>query len=315
MFRLLKRQVANHALVAICTSSAGLALARIRREPGLPPVLDLGEFHATPAGEQQALLSKLSRQHHLDSFVCHSVMGLGQYNLLLVEAPDVQPAELRAAIRWRIKDLIDFHVDDAVIDVFEVPNQKTAGRNSMMYAVVARADIVRQRIERMTDANINLVVVDIPELALRNLAALLPEDVGGVATLYLEAHSGLITITRQGVLYLSRQIDLGYLDVFSNPDSGELSHDQIDRIVVEIQRSLDYYESHFSQPAVSSVVVMPAIKPVNGMADYLNSQLDLKVRDLDLNQLVDAPVALDPATQGGCLLAIGAALREEGKAL
>lgn len=295
--------------------SKGISIARVRREVDLPPVLEICQFLAGPPKEQENNLVRLRKDFDLDDYPCISVMELGSYNLLLVEAPDVQPAELRAAIRWRIKDLIDFHVDDAVIDVFEVPNQKTAGRNSMMYAVVARANVVKQRIDKLTDAGVNLTVVDIPELALRNIAALLPEDVGGVALLYLEAGTGLITITRQGVLYLSRQIDLGYDNLFASPDDETLGDDQADHIVIEIQRSLDYYESHFSQPAVSSVVVLPSPRSGGVLADYLDNQLDLQVRELDLNQLIDMAEPLNSIDQSACLLAIGAALREEGKAL
>ena len=57
-----------------------------------------------------------------------SVLDPDSYRLLLVEAPDVPADELRAAVRWRVKDLIDFHVDDAVIDVFEMPQHARGGR-------------------------------------------------------------------------------------------------------------------------------------------------------------------------------------------
>jgi MSHA biogenesis protein MshI len=317
LFGLLKKKVSSNALAAVCPSTSGISLARVRREPDLPPVLEACEYLAASGGEHAAALAKLRRQHDLDAYDCVSVAALGSYQLLLVEAPDVQPAELRAAIRWRVKDLIDFHLDDAVIDVFEVPNQKTAGRNRMMYAVVARADRVRQRIDSINQAGINLTVIDIPELALRNIAALLPEDVSGVALLYLENDAGLITITRQSTLYLSRQIDTGIGDL---PDTVDTANDdeargRLDSIVVEIQRSLDYYESHFSQPAVSGVVIAPLSRPVPAMLEYLDAQLDLSVRMLDLNQLIDMPAALDEAAQARCLLAIGAALREEARVL
>lgn len=310
MFGLLKKKIAKNLLTGIYPAAGGISIARVRREPDLPPVLEVCEFRPVSGGGQTSTLARLRKQQNLDAHECVGVASLGSYQLLLVEAPDVQPAELRAAIRWRIKDLIDFHIDDAVIDVFEVPNQKTAGRNRMMYAVVARADRVRQRVDALTEAGVNLTVIDIPELALRNIAALLPEDVSGMALLYLEEDAGLITITRQATLYLSRQIDLGVRDL--DDDTG---HGQLDRIVVEIQRSLDYYESHFSQPAVSGVVIAPLSQSVPGMADYLHAQLDLNVRILDLNKLIDMPAELDQSTQARCLLAIGAALREEGKAL
>ena len=308
MFKLLKKAIAQNITVAVCPAAAGMTLARVRREPELPPILEVCESLPSLAEDQAGFLISMRKQYDLDEYACISIMDLGSYNLLLVEAPDVQPAELRAAIRWRVKDLIDFHLDDAVIDVFEVPNQKVAGRNHLMYAVVARAAQVKKRIDQLTNAGINLTVVDIPELALRNIAALLPEDVGGVVLLYLTDDTGLITITRQGTLYLSRQIDIG---------AGELSNgpENFDKLVVELQRSLDYYESHFSQPAVSSVVITPLPQPLPGLVEYLRGQLELNVRMMDLNQLIDTQTIMDEASQAECLLAIGAALREDGKVL
>src|SRR5690606_14958471 len=144
---ILKKSIAQNITVAVCPTATGVTLAQVRREPGLPAVLEVCESHEAKKTELAGLLSQLCRQHDLDSYTCISVMDAGSYNLLLVEAPDVQPAELRAAIRWKIKDMIDFHLDDAVIDVFEVPDQKAAGRNQMMYAVVARASKVKQRID------------------------------------------------------------------------------------------------------------------------------------------------------------------------
>jgi MSHA biogenesis protein MshI len=315
----LRRTLNRNALVALCHVDGEIALARVRREKDLPPVLDLCELHPFEGeSNDSSIYGRLRKAYDLDRYPCASVMEIGTYNLLLVEAPDVQPSELRAAIRWRIKDLIDFHVDDAVVDVFEVPNQKTVGRNSLMYAVVARASWVKQRIDALTEAGVNLTVVDIPELALRNMASLLPEDVGGVVLLFLDRQSGLITVTRQSILYLSRRIDLGFE---SFPEgTGEPGTDadirrRLDRIVVELQRSLDYYESHFSQPAVSSVVIAPLPRMAQGMPEYIGQQLGLSARYMDINQLIDTAVQLDERRQSRCLLAIGAALREEGKEL
>ena len=125
MLGLLKKNNTHNGLSAICVSADGIALARVLPEPGAPPALSFCEFVPAGPGEERArMLQKLVKSHRLDRSACTSVMEMHEYNLLLVEAPDVPPAELRAAIRWRIKDLIDFHVDDAVVDVFEVPTQK-----------------------------------------------------------------------------------------------------------------------------------------------------------------------------------------------
>ncbi len=305
-------------MVAVCPSPDGISAVRVHRGTDLPPSLDLCEYKSVESlGEQDAVLKKLVMTLGLDRYQCTSLMDLGTYNLLLVEAPDVLPSELRAAIRWRIRDLIEFHFDDAVIDVFEVPEVAEerpayAGKAKMMYAVAARIALVKQRIDQLVGAGLNLNVVDIPELAMRNIAALLPEDVGGAALVYLGRESGLVTLTRQSRLYLSRRIEAGSDSVLyaSKGDALDPAVQQwLDAIVIELRRSLEYYESHFSQSPVSNVVIAPLERQISGMEDYLSEQLDVSARMLDLNALIDSPNPLSARLQFRCLLAIGAALR------
>lgn len=240
-------------------------------------------------------------------------------------------AELKAAVRWRIKDLIDFHIDDAIIDVFDIPGQQERGRPKLMYVVASRTSTVEQHIKLLEHNNLNLEVIDIPELALRNIAALLPEDKSGVATLYIGRHHGMLIMTRANTLYLSRRIELGleqlkgYLskpeqeDEFvldgEEPGMPEVLQRALDNIVLEIQRSLDYYESHFSLPPVGGLVMVPMEENIPGMMGYLGGNLGVPVRTLDLNALIECDETLTDQLQSQCLFAIGAALREEKRAL
>ena len=313
MLGLFKRKLDDTALVAVCPTEDGIPCARVRRFKDQAPVLELCKIQPLDhIGIQGAEIARLARSERLDNQACVTTLEVGNYSLLLVEAPDVPASELRAAIRWRVKDLIDFHIDDAVIDVFDVPNQRMSGGNKMMYAVVTKASIVRRQVDLLTVAGLNLEVIDIPELALRNIAALLPEDVAGVAMVYLYPRGGLITITRQTTLYLSRRIDTGYEVLGGDLDSAT---PRLDRIVVEIQRSLDYYDSHFSQPPVTNIAIAPIPERIAGMDVYLSRQLGITVRMLDLNALIDAETPMQPEVQSRCLLAIGAALRVESKEL
>jgi MSHA biogenesis protein MshI len=306
---LLKRKIDRQALLAVCPMNDAVAIARVRRARDLPPVLEFCRAYPTASlSVQAAEISQLSRTLGLERNLCVTTLALGSYSLLFVEAPDVPPSELRAAMRWRVKDLIDFHIDDAVIDVFEVPDQKVTGKSAMMYAVVARSSVIRQQIDLLAGAGLNLEVIDIPELALRNIAAMLPEDVAGVALLYLSSRSGLITLTRQGTLYLSRRIETGWEALSGNQDEMET---RLDRIVVEIQRSLDYYESHFMQPPIASMVVTPLPEGLNGVDAYLGEQLGIPVRSIDINSVIDVEESLPADVQSRCLMAIGAALRRE----
>ncbi len=315
MFALAKKKMQLNTLAAVCPQGDGIAVARIRQNTDVPPTLEFCAYQQVNSEQSdKAAFDKLIKQAQLDRALCVSLIELDDYSLVMVEAPDVQPEELRAAIRWRIKDLIDFNVDDAVIDVFEVPDTKTGGRNTMVYAVVARAAVVKKRIDLLLDAGLNLEVMDIPELALRNVAALLPEDVAGVALVYIGHDKGLITITRQQTLYLSRRLATGVNalpDTLMQSNDPDVIENWLDGIIVEIQRSLDYYESHFSLPQISSLVVTPLSRELPGVAEYISDQLDIPTRILDVQTLIDSELVLDSQMQSQCLLAIGAALRDE----
>jgi len=314
-----KKKLKKDARVAVCSDESAISVARVRRENDLPPCLEVCEIQEIQnISIRDAEIARLTIAFDLDQYTCSSSLEIGDYNLLLVEAPDVQPEELRAAIRWRVKDLIDFHIDDAVVDVFEAPSYKAAGNNKMMYAVVARSNRVKKLIEQLSGAGLHLDIIDIPELALRNIAAMLPEDVGGVALIYVGQQQGLITITRQSLLYLSRTINAG---TSSLPESvlsvmdDESCQSWLDNIVIEVQRSMDYYESHFSQPQVTSLVMTPIGKEIPGITEYLTEQLQIPARILDVNELIDVNETIPASVQSRCLLAIGTALRQEAVAL
>ncbi|MFU8838177.1 MAG: pilus assembly protein PilM [Thiohalomonadaceae bacterium] len=295
------------------------------------PRLEHCEFIPADAAEHAQLLQQLSNKYRLNKSPCISVAESDNFSLLLVEAPEVKPDELRAALRWKVKDLLPFHVDDAVIDVFDIPGQQQRGRPPQMYVVAARLSTVQEHINLLEQRGVQLAAIDIPELVLRNIAMLLPEAPNGVALLHLTADSGTLIICRADILYLTRSIKLGYRQLarILTQDSGqddefvldeaeptpEALLQAIDGIVLEIQRSLDYCESHFSLPPVASLVLAPMVEEIPPLMPYLSSNLGIPVRMLDLNAVLDCPQHLDDAMQSRCLLAIGAALRQEERAL
>lgn len=295
----------------------GICIARAIHNEGGQPRLEVCEFRRCDAVVNQArVLASLVEEYHLADTPCTSLVQPGEYSLLLIEAPDVEASELRSAVRWRIKDMIDFHIDDAIIDVFDIPGQQDRGRPPMMYVVAARESAVRSRVELLQQSGLDVSIIEVPELAQRNIAAMLPEDIAGVALLYLSQQGGLITLTRQSVLYLSRMIDVGYdaLAQFSGTGTEELPpavQAALDTIILEVQRSLDYYESHFSQPPIKTLVIATTDNVSEAVTTYLNSQLGITVRLLDLSVLLDTGVKMDGELQLHGLTSIGAALREE----
>jgi MSHA biogenesis protein MshI len=170
--------------------------------------------------------------------------------------------------------------------------------------------MVQQRIQQLQAVDANITTVDIPELVLRNLTAQLSEDEAGVALVYLGKDRGLIVLTRQSTLYLARTLDLGYADIYRANEDLALGEGTYERLVLEVQRSLDYYDRYFMQPPISTVLLAPLEQEVPALLDYVEQSIGVRSRMLDLNEIFPQS-SLDRATQCHCLLAISAAMRRE----
>jgi MSHA biogenesis protein MshI len=300
-----KKKSRGDRLGALIVGTEELLTARVHQSKTGKPVLEgTGFYPQSPGQDQESRLKKVVIEQGLNKIPCSTLLGIGEYQLLMVEAPEVPAAELKAAIRWRIRDLIDFHIDDAVLDVFDVPPSGARGVQEHLYVVVARSALVKERVEALQAAGTDLEVIDIPELALRNLAAQLEQDANGQAMLYFGAEQGLITLTRDATLYLARSMDIGYQHLQASPDL-------VDRLALELQRSMDYYDRHFQQAPITHVTICPLPQSVPHFAERLAQQTGITVHELHLNDVVEVSTPVDDAQFARCLLAIGAALRSE----
>jgi MSHA biogenesis protein MshI len=306
MFSLFKRGGTAGSQIGVLVTQEGVAAAQVSPKADGKPHLDRCVYERR--GSEDPFIRVLSRLPNRRAPTV-SVLDSDGYRLLLVEAPDVPADELRAAVRWRVKDLIDFHVDDAVIDVFEMPPHARGGRNRMMYAVTAKAEFVKQQIELVEGAGLKLDVIDISELSLRNVATLLEDAERGAAFLYLGERRSTLLLVRQGVLYLARHVETG---VATLTEAGELRSDLVSGLALEIRRSLDYFESHYEQ---TSIQQLHTCGLESADREQLASELAVAVHDVELENLLEMDDSLSPELQRLCLPAIGAALRKDPVAL
>lgn len=291
--------------LAAALGEDSLRVVHIRRHAR--PAVHLMEERRWDKAEPRAL-EKVARKMRLSSYRCTTLLPPSQYQLLLVEAPaGVKREELKSAVRWRIKDMIDFPPNDATIDVLAVPQSGGGNRPPSMYVVVASNQSVRGVMDRFADARIPLRAIDIPDLAQRNIAALYESEQRALLVLSFNREGGLLTITAGGELFSSRRLDTTYEQV--NAAAGESS--TFERVLIELQRSLDHFERTFNQAAVEKVLVAPMAR-AEELARHLAGQLYLPVSAMDIAEVIDLPAdyaALEPEARADWFRLIGAALR------
>jgi MSHA biogenesis protein MshI len=300
--------------LAVELGEASVSLVHVVPEGGQPAV-KFAEERPWDAAEPKSL-ERIAREFSVKRYRCTTLLKPQEYNILLVEAPAVKPEELKSAVRWRIKDMLDYHVDDATIDVLDVPVPAgTTQRAHYMYTVAARNDTIRATLDRFNAGGIPLTVIDIPDTAQRNVAVRLETEQRGVVALTFDEHGGLVTVSFKGELYLSRRLDVTAVQL--TEAGGDERVRLLDRVLVETQRSLDHCERTYPFFSLSRVVIGPFAGDA-ALRAHLAANLYLPVEGLELSQVVRLPVearAWNTAQQARWLKLIGAGLRVEKKAL
>lgn len=314
MLRPFKRGLAKRVRVGIAIDGARAGLARVRRldDGALSVSARVFDTGKDAQGWPERIASQAAKMS-LERTPTSAVLAADAYQLQLVEMPNVPADEMLAAVRWRIKDLIDYPVEEAVVELFEMPPHANPGNAPIAYAVVTRKSEVLQQVERMRHAELQMDVIDIPELCIRNLASLLPQDEHGVALLHFTEECGYLTVTRRGVLHMMRRLDSGR-NVFTDAAGDDFAlQEHISGIALEIQRSLDYYESHYDCRPVGDVILGPGVDS-RLLSTALAEHLGLAVSPLVFEEMFEMEEAVSLEEQGSCLLAIGAALRTDAPA-
>ena len=172
----------------------------------------------------------------------------------------------------------------------------------------------RSRVAPFVAAKVPLAAVDIPELAQRNIAALFEDENRGLAFLRLDENGMMLTLTFHGELIAVRRGEMNTQQL--NSTDPEQRARVIERLVLEVQRSLDNFDRQYSHIPISKVVL--ACHPaVENLVNELVESIYVPVREMDLASVMDfpsIPELRNPLAQAKSLLALGAALRTDGDA-
>jgi MSHA biogenesis protein MshI len=286
-------------------------LVHVKRAAARKPEITLCDSYRKEGSDAETL-ARLRKELKLEEYRCTTVLKSEDYQMHQLDAPNVPAAELRTAVRWRVKDIIDYPLDAATVDVLDIPVDRNAPpRNHQVYAVTARNDVIEACVRPFNEADVPLDAVDIPDAAQRNIAALFEPAGRGVAMLAFYENEGLLTFTCGGELLLVRRIEVT-LAQLSEADAER--RDQVfDRIVLELQRSLDNFDRNYHYVPISKVLLAPLPRDL-GLQQYLVPNISVPVEAIDLAAGLDFPAIPElkhPERQSQLLTTIGAALRDE----
>lgn len=306
----MQENVPETVLTAYALGASRVDVAQVRRAaPNRPSVLFCGTV--TQGESALATFKQVKTRLPKRASLGALLLTKGQYDLHQVEAPNVPIEERAQAVKWQLQDQLDFPAEQACVDVVEVPaDPQRAADSKQLFAVCARDTVIRAHIEACHGARLPLSIIDVPEMAVRNIARLYEADDRAVGLLSLSDDGSLLTFTHRGELLVAREFDVTLTQVLES--TGESFEPTMERVALEIQRTCDHIDRRFHYAGVARVLVSPLPKGL-GVLEYLCANLSVRVQQIDLSEVVDLsalPEARDALWQARHLRSIGAALRE-----
>lgn len=300
-----------HGWVGCAPQGAQAAFALVQTAEGTRPVVHWVQHE--PWADPVRTLQRLRRSRQLQRHRRVSVLQRGQYHCLTVDAPnDVPRPEWAAAVRWQLRDAVDFAVDAAAVDVLAVPDGTSHRATPQVIAVVSAEAEMRPLVAHGNDAGLPWDAVDVAETALRNLCLLVSSDEQPMALLHCQERHATLVVTCKGELLSSRQLELSLLAVAE--ESREVRRGAYEQAALELQRTLDGIERAYGQVTLSRLLVTP-MPGVQALCDHLGPLMYVPVSPLDLRDALDwqhqPGLPDDPLRLNAALVAIGAALRTD----
>ncbi len=232
---------------------------------------------------------------------CVCLVANDDCDIYQVEKPEVEDSEMIQAVSWKIKDLINYDVSHAVVDSYPMP-ESSKNKQQQVGVVAAREAVVMNYIASIKASALTLNALDIHELVRANLQVVQHSSERSLAVLTLSQKSGLLSVYHDTDLYVSREFMIGtdQLELATSEDESVF-----DALLLELQRSLDYFESFYGMGSVTDLRIFPQLKATEKMAMYLQN-----LSNFDIEFISFAGDDDNPGLEPQCFHAYCAALRE-----
>ncbi|WP_114326193.1 hypothetical protein [Candidatus Colwellia aromaticivorans] len=181
---------------------------------------------------------------------CHIVLSAEQSQIVQVDKPNVPSAEINAALKWQVKDLVNISPDNMVLDYFDGP--LLAGGKEKINVVCAPINELKQIVAVTNTEGAEVASITTVEFAFANLLA--TQSDACLLVCQQPNEEIVLLIVKQGKLYFHRRLR-GFKQI-ANKTEDELAMTVIDNLALEVQRSSDFFERQLKQAPIKKIKVL-----------------------------------------------------------
>lgn len=262
-------------LAAIYLQAEQLKLVLVRSIDQV--VLKTETVRLVDSQQRVSACSQLARELPKNTALC-LVLSADSYQLVQLDKPPLAEVEMRQALPWQIRDLVSIPTDDLIVDYCDVA-EPTNQQQAKIQVVASSRSLLAPLCKVLQQSPAQLMNIQPDEWLARNL---LPNQPHAVLLLSHQPGQELsIQIVRNGTLYLSRKLrGFTRIDQMSFSD---LSLGLLDNLLLEVQRSLDFFEGQMRQAPVKEILFLLPSPELPAILQYFVQNGFTQVRALDVS--------------------------------
>ena len=176
------------------------------------------------------------------------VLGQESYQQVAVDKPAVPDNEITQALLWSVKDIVAMPPQNIYLDYFESP---LAGSNKLQVVITDKPQLSAM-VQAADAEGMSFAGISVEELMPANLFT--DASQARLVISHIPGEEVLLTVVRSGELYMHRRIR-GFKELDS-ATAEDLRYGIADNLSLEIQRSMDFFESQLRQPPVASIELL-----------------------------------------------------------
>lgn len=238
-----------------------------------------------------------------------------------ISLPAMTQEELEDQIAWEAEQYIPFDINDVNLD-FEILDADLSASGKMTVLLVAsKKEIIHEYVSVFSEAGLKLVVVDVDSFAVQNIYELnyTPTENEVVALINIGASIMNLNVVKDGISLFTRDVQMGgnlYTEEIQRqfavssqdaeqikltsdyPDKARLSEIMSrvnETLSLEINRSLDFYNSTAEDLKIAKVYLSGGCSKVVNLAEVVSQRLGMPVELLNpLKQIICNEKEFDP---------------------
>ena len=254
----------------------------------------------TTANDEQvvAALEAMINKHNLTSASTTIVLPANKVESTQLDTSEVPDREVTATLPWKVKDLINIPPQDMICDYIDMPLQPT-GQQAKTQIIAVTRSYIEKVVQPFHDAKAKISALTTEQFAIARLQT--SEDAAQLIFIQHKKSDAILLIVKNQQIAFARKIRNTAAIIDMSPE--QLQMGGSDQVAIEIQRSIDYFESQLKQPPIKNAYLAMEGNNSELLIDALNQVLPVKTKVIPLDNL-DSPNGLDSSF----ISAVGAAL-------